>query len=70
MGDFAIHSTNIFNEVYVNVYDVLGKALITNEKFRGDYKNISLKDFGSGLYIVKITDNENQVLYSQKIIKN
>ncbi len=69
-SDVTIHIDKVFNETYVNVYDVLGKALITNEKFNGDYKNISLKDFASGIYIVKITDNENQVLYTQKIIKN
>ena len=67
---FTIYNQNNLNHALVNVYDVSGKALITNEKFNSDYKNISLKDLSSGLYIVKITDNENQVLYNQKIIKN
>ena len=71
MGDFAIHSTNILSsEFFVSVYDVTGKILIANEKHTSDFSNVGLKNFKAGLYIVKITDNENQVLYSQKIIKN
>ena len=71
VGEFTIHNSNVHTgEAFVTVYDVLGKALITNEKFNGDNKNISLQDFSAGLYIVKIIDNENQVLYTQKIIKN
>ncbi len=67
---FTIYNQNNLNHALMNVYDVMGKALITTEKSNEDYTNISLKDFSPGLYIVKITNNENQVLYTQKIIKN
>lgn len=65
-----IRQNNLNVESFASVYDVLGKALITKQKLKGDHLNITLKDFSSGLYIVKITNKENQVLQTKKIIKN
>ncbi len=68
--DFTIHLSNRINfETFISVYDAYGKTLISDEKFNEDYKKISLKDFSSGLYIVKITDSKNQILKTEKIIK-
>jgi hypothetical protein len=69
-NDFTIHHANYDVEVFASVYDLLGKYLITNEKLNDDFNNISLKDFSPGLYILKITNKENQVLHTEKIIKN
>lgn len=69
-NDFILHNTNNFNtDVFVSVYDILGKELVSSIKANGNFNNISLKDFSPGLYIVKITNEENQVLHTEKIIK-
>ena len=68
--DFTIHYDNKLNvEAFVSVYDILGKELVSSIKANGNFNNISLKDFSPGLYIVKITNEENQVLHTEKIIK-
>jgi hypothetical protein len=69
-GDFTINYDAFANrEVFVNVYDILGNQIIKNEKIDSNSKNINSSDFDSGLYLIKITDSNNEVLYSDKIIK-
>ncbi|WP_298224777.1 T9SS type A sorting domain-containing protein [Flavobacterium sp.] len=66
----TIHQNDMaFKVHFVTVCDVSGKVLIAHEILDGDFKSFSLKDFSPGLYIVKIIDAENQVLHTQKIIK-
>jgi hypothetical protein len=69
-GDFTIQYENLDNkEFFVNIYDILGNQIIKNEKLESTSKNINSSDFASGLYLIKITDVNNTVLFSDKIIK-
>ncbi len=58
------------NEIFINVYDVLGNQIINNDKIESNSKNINLSDFANGLYLIKISNKNNSILYSDKIIKN
>lgn len=69
-GDFTIFNKNAFTtDAVLSVYDLLGNTLLTNQKLNEDFNNINLSNFRPGLYIIKITNKENQVLYTEKIIK-
>jgi hypothetical protein len=68
--NISIKNVNsIDKEVVVTIYDVLGNAIIKNKELNSAIENIELSDFSSGLYFVKITDRNNQILYSEKIVK-
>ncbi|WP_309642291.1 T9SS type A sorting domain-containing protein [Flavobacterium sp.] len=68
--DFTIDTGNTTNtEVFVNVYNVLGKVIHSYERHNAAYNKISLLDCSPGLYIIEITDANNVVLQTQKIIK-
>jgi hypothetical protein len=62
--DFAV------KEMFLNVYDILGNQIIKDNKIDSNSKNINISDFANGLYFIIITDNNNAILYSNKIIKN
>ncbi len=69
-GNISIKNASFSeSETFVNVYDVLGNQIIKNEKVDNDLKNINISDFATGLYFIKIVDNNNSILYSDKIIK-
>lgn len=69
-GDFSIKNSNNFtNDITITVYDGIGKTIIKNQKIDTDFETISLKNFASGLYYVKISDKNNQLLHTEKIIK-
>lgn len=69
-GDFSIKNSNNFtNDITITVYDGIGKTIIKNQKIDTDFETISLKNFASGLYYVKISDKNNQLLHAEKIIK-
>ena len=57
------------NETFVNVYDILGNEIIKNNKVDNISKNIDMSNLSTGLYFVRITDINNAVLYTAKIIK-
>lgn len=69
-GNISIKNSNsIDKEVAITICDVLGNAIIENKKFNLALQNLDLSDFSSGVYFVKITDKNNQLLYSDKIVK-
>lgn len=69
-GEFIIKNVDFTNnEFFINVYDILGNQIIKNEKVDSDSKNINISDFATGLYFVKLVDNNNSILYTDKIIK-
>jgi Secretion system C-terminal sorting domain len=69
-GEFTIKNIDFSNnETFVNVYDVLGNQIIKNEKIDSNSKILNISDFATGLYFIKIVDNNNSILYSDKIIK-
>ena len=68
--NLSIKNVNsIDKEVVVTIYDVLGNAIIENKELNSTIENIDLSDFSSGLYFVKIMNKNNQLLYSEKIVK-
>jgi Secretion system C-terminal sorting domain len=70
-GDFTIYCNNNLNkETFATVYDVLGKIVLPKQKMTNEIQTINSSKFTSGLYIVKITDSDNQLLQTEKIIKN
>jgi hypothetical protein len=61
---------NTFNKkAFVTIFNVLGNKVIENRVIEDDFQNLSLKEFSSGLYFVNISDENNQVIFSEKIIK-
>lgn len=70
-GEFTIKNVDFSNnEFFANVYDIRGNQIIKNEKIDSNSKILNIKDYASGLYFIKITDANNAILYSDKIIKN
>jgi hypothetical protein len=57
-------------EMFVSVYDILGNQIIKSNRIDSNSKNINISNFSNGLYFIKITDDKNAILYSDKIIKN
>jgi Secretion system C-terminal sorting domain len=69
-GNFTIKNIDFSNnENFVNVYNVIGNQILRNQKIKSDSVNIDLSNVASGLYFVKIINSKNQVLFSDKIIK-
>ncbi len=70
-GEFTIKNVDFSNnEFFANVYDIQGNQIIKNEKIDSNSKILNIEDHASGLYFIKITDINNAILYSDKIIKN
>lgn len=69
-GDFTIQYNNNFNsEIFATVYDVLGKIVLPEQLLTNEMQNIYSSSLDAGLYFVKITNKENQILQTEKIIK-
>ncbi len=70
-GSFTVKNI-IFsnNENFINVYDVLGNQIINSQKIDSDSKDFDLNNATTGLYFIKITNKNNDILFSNKIIKN
>ena len=61
------------NEKYIiEVYDVLGNKIITKEEVlsegTGSIK-IDLQDNNVGIYLVRLLNQENRLIYSERVIK-
>lgn len=66
-GVFAIENFNdSANELTISIYDFSGRIVLLTR----DFKNIDISSFDTGLYLIKITDLNNQILYTNKLIKN
>ena len=61
---------NINSENFINVFDILGNQIIKNQPINGTLTAVNISDYASGLYLIKITDANEKVLYTDKIIKN
>ena len=69
--DFNINFSNDLQGTYsLNVYDLLGNAIIRNHKIEGSSANISFPEVASGLYLMTISDDQNNIVSTQKLIKN
>lgn len=69
--EFVINNKNKYEyEIFVSIYDVLGKEIFPKQKIENEIQSIDSSGFASGLYILKITNNENQLLQTDKILKN
>lgn len=61
--------TNAGSErLMVKIYDALGKQIKQTDDYISDTP-ISLKEFSSGIYIVKVDDVNNNNLFTEKIVK-
>lgn len=69
-GDLTIKSMNGLNKKsFITVYNALGNKVIENKAIENNFQNLSLKEFSSGLYFVNVFDENNQVIFSEKIVK-
>jgi len=69
--DFNINFSNDLQGTYsLNVYDLLGNVIIRNHKIEGSAHNVSFPEVASGLYLMTISDDQNKVIATQKLIKN
>lgn len=70
-GSFTIKNIDFSNsENFLNVYDVLGNQIIRKQKIDSDSKDFDLNNAATGLYYIKITNKNNNILFTDKIIKN
>ena len=69
-SDFNINLNNEVQEAMnVNVYNLLGNTIISNQKLDGNTTTVSLPQVARGIYFVKISDNQNNVLFTGKVTK-
>ena len=64
------NSENLNSENFINVFDILGNQIVKNQPINGTSNSVNISDYASGLYLIKITDANEKVLYTDKIIKN
>lgn len=70
-SDVFIQSNQNTNEdKFVTICNVLGQTILPTTLFENDLMNISFKDLSSGLYFITLTNSDNKVVFSQKVIKN
>jgi hypothetical protein len=69
--DFNVNFNNDLQGTYsIDVYDLLGNAIIRKQKMERSSNNISFPEVASGLYLITISDDQNKVIATQKLIKN
>ena len=69
-GNINIKNIDFSNKsMFVKVYNMLGNQIINNYKLETESANIDLSNCSSGLYFIEIADENNKVLYQDKIIK-
>ena len=69
-GDFRISTNNYESAgLFVTVYDLLGKIVIPTEQITSEIQTVNSNALSAGLYIVKVSDKNNQVIKTEKIIK-
>ncbi|WP_405567621.1 T9SS type A sorting domain-containing protein [Polaribacter sp. Asnod6-C07] len=67
VNDITI-KTNYSNSFNIDVLDILGKNILNKKNIKSNEK-IEIKNIKSGIYFLKISDNNNKVLLTKKIIK-
>ncbi len=69
-GDFRISTDNYESAgLFVTVYDLLGKIVIPTQPITTEIQTVNSNALSAGLYIVKVSDKNNQVIKTDKIIK-
>ena len=72
-NEFTIEVTsNAVNNLVVEVYDVLGNLLkheIHQLSSGTEIMKTNIEDFRDGIYFVRVLDKENNILYTQRVIK-
>ena len=69
-GNISIKNIDFSNKsMFVKVYNILGNQIINNYKLETESANIDLSNYATGLYFIEIADENNKVLYQDKIIK-
>ena len=72
-NEFTIEvSSDVANNLVVEVYDILGN-LLKHEIHQlatgtGSIKT-NIENYKDGIYFVRVLDNQNNILYTQKVIK-
>jgi hypothetical protein len=64
---FYIQTNTAFENSVVELYDVLGKKVIS-EKLSGNLSSLSLGNLGSGVYQVRVL-SDNALIYQSKLVK-
>jgi hypothetical protein len=59
----------VFQQASVNVYDMLGRILLTVEDMNGEALHLNLKGFSEGMYLIEVWEN-NRVWNGKAVIKN
>ena len=72
-NEFTIDvNTDMYSEVVVEVYDVLGN-LLKHEKHPlangANTMKTNIEDYRNGIYFVRILDDQNNIIYTQRVIK-
>ena len=69
-GNISIKNIDFSNKsMFVKVYNMLGNQIVNNYKLETESANIDLSNYASGLYFIEIADENNKVIYQDKIIK-
>ena len=63
---FTISIGTLLNNTHVEIYDLLGKIIYSENIDNTTSKEIQLKNISSGIYLVNVSDGTK--LYSQKLI--
>jgi Secretion system C-terminal sorting domain len=69
-GIITIGNTSNIPKYFVTIYDVFGSQISSTKQLSGNSNDIDLTKMASGIYFVKMTTLDNDLLYSTKIIKN
>ncbi len=68
--DFNVNFSNdLQGNFSVDVYDLLGNAVIRNQKMEVSSINLSFPEVASGIYLVTLSDDQKKVIATQKLIK-
>ena len=69
-GNISIKNIDFSNKsMFVKVYNMLGNQIVNNYKLETESANIDLSNYASGLYFIEIADENNKVIYQDKVIK-
>jgi Secretion system C-terminal sorting domain len=70
-GEFTLNWGSCFlsKNTFISIYDVMGNELQKNQIDKEE-QTLSIEDYPTGVYIIKIRDDENGIEFTEKIIKN
>ena len=65
---FFLQTNPLLENATVEIYDVIGRK-ISSQKITSKLSLISLQNFVNGIYYVHVIDNNNAIIFEQKIIR-